>query len=247
MTTETVPQNQRSLSTSAARNLATTTKTAPQMLGITPRYLLRVLPWVDLEAGVYRVNRRRGFILGDGLIGTYTDGSGGARVVAEDLREIVLLRELDSSMLSTLANGFVQHEVEPGEIIAGAETPPGRLHIITFGRAEKRATGQYGEDALLSVLGDGDYFDDGAWVRGEPTPYQVRALTPCTVLSLDHRMLAELADREPALRARLDAYTANGQGSADREHPIDLTSGHSGEPELPQTFVDYEEAPASTS
>ncbi|MFJ1704639.1 family 2B encapsulin nanocompartment shell protein [Kitasatospora sp. NPDC088346] len=243
MTTETVPQNQRSLSTSAARNLATTTKTAPQMLGITPRYLLRVLPWVDLEAGVYRVNRRRGFILGDGLIGTFTDGGGEARVIAEDLREIAFLRELDGSMLSTLANGFVQQEVEPGELIAGADTPPGRLHIITFGRAEKRATGQYGEDALLSVLGDGDYFDDGAWVRGEPTPYQVRAVTPCTVLSLDHRMLAELADREPALRARLDAYAANGQGAGDREHPIDLTSGHNGEPELPQTFVDYEEAP----
>jgi hypothetical protein len=31
--------------------------------------------------------------------------------------------------------------------------------------------------------------------------------------------------------AQLDAYAADGQGPADREHPIDLTSGHSGEPD----------------
>lgn len=49
-----------SLSTGAARLLATTTKTPPQMQGITSRWLLRALEWVDVESGTYRVNRRRG-------------------------------------------------------------------------------------------------------------------------------------------------------------------------------------------
>ncbi|AVZ72678.1 Crp/Fnr family transcriptional regulator [Streptomyces lunaelactis] len=243
MTTESVQHGQQSLSTSAARNLATTTKTVPQMMGITPRYLLRALPWVELEAAVYRVNRRRHFLLGDGLIATYTDGDGEARVIAEDLREIVFLRDLDSPVLSALAGGFVQREVAPGEVIAGADAPAGQLHVIAFGRAEKRATGQYGEDALIGVLGDGDFFDARAWARGETQSYQVKAVTPCTVLSLDHRMLSELADQEPVLRAQLDAYAANGQGPTERELPIEMTSGHSGELDLPQTFVDYEESP----
>lgn len=46
------------LSTRAARNLATTTKSVPQMRGITPRWLMSLLPWVRADAGVYRVNRR---------------------------------------------------------------------------------------------------------------------------------------------------------------------------------------------
>ena len=46
---------QQSLGTRAARTLATTTKSVPQMRIITPRYLLRALPWVELEAGAYRV------------------------------------------------------------------------------------------------------------------------------------------------------------------------------------------------
>src|ERR1700691_5194978 len=46
-----------SLSAAAARNLATATVTVPQMTEITPRWLLRLLPWVDVDGGVYRVNR----------------------------------------------------------------------------------------------------------------------------------------------------------------------------------------------
>ncbi|MGH3837533.1 MAG: Crp/Fnr family transcriptional regulator, partial [Pseudonocardiaceae bacterium] len=40
-------RQQLSLATAAARNLATTTKSVPQMQGITSRWLLRVLPWVE--------------------------------------------------------------------------------------------------------------------------------------------------------------------------------------------------------
>lgn len=41
----------------AARQLANTTKTVPQMQAITPRWLIACLPWVPVEAGAYRVNR----------------------------------------------------------------------------------------------------------------------------------------------------------------------------------------------
>ena len=51
-------RQQRSLTTAAARNLATTTKSVPQMQAITSRWLLRMLPWVQVSGGTYRVNRR---------------------------------------------------------------------------------------------------------------------------------------------------------------------------------------------
>src|SRR4051812_6274390 len=74
-----------SLSPDAARQLATATKTAPQMRAISPRYLLRALPWVDVESGVYRVNRRRSFVVGDDRISSYTENDA-HHIVAEDLR-----------------------------------------------------------------------------------------------------------------------------------------------------------------
>lgn len=45
------------LSPAAARQLANTTKTPPQWIGSTPRWLVNLLPWTPVEAGVYRVNR----------------------------------------------------------------------------------------------------------------------------------------------------------------------------------------------
>ncbi len=41
----------------AARQLANATKTVPQLATITPRWLLHLLQWVPVEAGIYRVNR----------------------------------------------------------------------------------------------------------------------------------------------------------------------------------------------
>jgi hypothetical protein len=45
------------LQTSKALNLASPTKTVPMWEGITPRWFLKLLPWVEPKAGVYRVNR----------------------------------------------------------------------------------------------------------------------------------------------------------------------------------------------
>ncbi|MGC5412280.1 Crp/Fnr family transcriptional regulator, partial [Streptomyces sp. DT225] len=59
---------QQSLGTAAARNLATTTKSAPQMQEITSRWLLKMLPWVQVQGGTYRVNRRLSYSVGDGRV-----------------------------------------------------------------------------------------------------------------------------------------------------------------------------------
>jgi hypothetical protein len=49
-----VPQT---LGAPAARQLANTTKIPPQWIGVTPRWLVSLLPWVPVEAGTYRVNK----------------------------------------------------------------------------------------------------------------------------------------------------------------------------------------------
>lgn len=51
------PEIRHTLGEEAARQLANTTKTVPQMKAITPRWLVSFLPWTPVEAGTYRVNR----------------------------------------------------------------------------------------------------------------------------------------------------------------------------------------------
>ncbi|HEY1081466.1 MAG TPA: family 2A encapsulin nanocompartment shell protein [Prosthecobacter sp.] len=51
------PVSRQTLNAKAARNLATATVTPPQWDEISPRWLLKLLPYVDVDGGVYRVNR----------------------------------------------------------------------------------------------------------------------------------------------------------------------------------------------
>ena len=52
-------QSRKVLGDVAARQLANTTKTVVQTPIITPRWLPRLLSWVPVEAGTYRVNRTK--------------------------------------------------------------------------------------------------------------------------------------------------------------------------------------------
>ena len=79
------PQGMSSLGTAAARNLATTTKSVPQMQGITSRWLLRMLPWVETAGGTYRVNRRLSYAVGDGRVTITNVGRAGRTPAAARL------------------------------------------------------------------------------------------------------------------------------------------------------------------
>ncbi|MGE9312381.1 family 2A encapsulin nanocompartment shell protein [Niabella sp. CJ426] len=54
---ETKTQQQTALGDVAARQLAIATRTVPQMVTISPRWLTRLLNWVPVESGVYRLNK----------------------------------------------------------------------------------------------------------------------------------------------------------------------------------------------
>lgn len=51
------PVVQHALSDHAARQLANTTKTVPQMVTISPRWLVHLMQWIPVEAGIYRLNK----------------------------------------------------------------------------------------------------------------------------------------------------------------------------------------------
>jgi len=50
-------QAQTALGDVAARQLAIATRTVPQLLTITPRWLTHLLSWIPVESGVYRLNK----------------------------------------------------------------------------------------------------------------------------------------------------------------------------------------------
>ncbi|MFC7340045.1 family 2B encapsulin nanocompartment shell protein [Saccharopolyspora griseoalba] len=233
-----------SLGTAAARKLSTTTKTRPQMQGTSSRWLLRMLPWVDLESGTYRVNRRLTYRPGDGRI-TFTNTGENVRVIPQELRELPRLRGFDDdSALTALAERFVQRRYEPGQVIVPAGTPESEVLLIAHGKVSRLGTGEYGEEAQLDVLGDGGFFGD-AVLAGRESRWRstYKAITPCIVLALERHALQPVLEQFGELRAHLAAAEHAPPQNKHGEASIDLAAGHTGEFALPGTYVDYELEP----
>ncbi len=96
-----------SLDPGVARNLSHSTITAPTMEAITPRWFLTFLPWVSVEAGIYRVNqvKRRNW---DASIEAMENPELLPKVIADSLQE----RELPET--------FADYEDVPKEYPLGA-------------------------------------------------------------------------------------------------------------------------------
>ncbi|MFD7417835.1 family 2B encapsulin nanocompartment shell protein [Kitasatospora purpeofusca] len=250
MTVETAPETpqvaQSSLTTAAARNLATTTKSAPQMQEITSRWLLKVLPWVQAAGGAYRVNRRLTYTVGDGRVEFIKTGSQ-VRVIPQELGELALLRGFeDDEVLTALADRCEQRDFGPGEVLAERGDAADRIYLIAHGKINQIGTGKYGDETVVGVLGDGDRFGEQSVLDQDAVwEFTAKTVTAGTVLSLPRRDFEQIRDNSPALQEHLTAFLAlplqrqNERGEAE----IAMSAGHHGEYQLPGAFVDYELKP----
>ena len=236
---------QLSLGTAAARQLATTTKSVPQMQGITPRHLLKQLPWVEAKGAVYRVNRRLTYTLGDGRI-EFTNAGSQVRVIPAELAELPLLRGFaDELALIALAGRFVQREFAAGDLLVEPGQAADQVFLLAHGRADRVGTGKYGDEVVLDALSDGDQFGADALLAEGAWPYAVKAVTRCIVLTLTRQAFEEVAGSSEALRAQVEEFRSRPVRAQNRrgEAEINLASGLRGEYELPGTFADYELEP----
>ncbi|WP_437620484.1 family 2B encapsulin nanocompartment shell protein [Sorangium sp. So ce1151] len=237
---------QLSLGTPAARQLATTTKSPPQMQGITSRWLLKLLPWVQVSGGVFRVNRRLSFAVGDGRV-SFTNIGAAVQVIPQELRELPILRGFDDDeLLAALASRFAQREFKAGDTIVEAGQPSDAIFLIAHGKVELVGRGKFGDQTVIDVLADGDHFGDKTVIESQDSwGFTARAATPCTVLTLPQQAFSEMVDRSDRLRGHIERFKELASKPKDKEGEacIELSAGHKGEPDLPGTFVDYELAP----
>ena len=182
---------QHSLSTTTARQLSTETKSVPQMRGISPRWFFKLLPWVQVEAGTYRVIRTKLIEPAENRIKVSMNGDQ-AKVETSDLRGMMFLRDVHDTMLELLTTTFVSEQYNAGDTIVQSGTPSDRFYIIASGKVEVWKTGQYGQRVRLAILAEGDHFGEMALVEELPKTFNVAALTPCLVLALGRTPFQEV-------------------------------------------------------
>jgi hypothetical protein len=242
---------QRSVTTAVARNLATTTKTNPKMMSITPRLLLNLLPWVQVTGGTYRVNRTKVELSRAERIEVLLD-SGAPTFAPEALRSVPLFARLPDAVVNRIATRFKTEKVALGNNLIVEGAGENQFFVIAQGQVEVLSKGAHGSDLRIALLTDGEYFGEIELLTNRTSDVTVRTITPCTLLTLSRKELDAILSESPSLRAEfkkaVDEHlelltTVNKYG----ERNIDLVSGFAENIEIPETFVDYSATPREYS
>jgi hypothetical protein len=248
-----MPDNllQRSVTTSVARNLANTTKTAPKMMSITPRWLLSLLPWVHVAGGTYRVNRTKVELPKAQRIGLDVSGQT-VSIPPEALRSVPLFSKLPEPILARMVSRFHTEEVSLGNKLIVEGEDRRKFFIIAQGQVEVLSKGAHGSDLRIALLAEGEFFGEGELVSDGPSDVTIRTVTPCILVTLSRKDLDAVLAELPNLRAEFQQAIAEHQelkSTVNRygERNIDIVSGFAENVEIPETFVDYSATPREYS
>ena len=186
---------QRSVTTSVAKNLASTTKTAPKMMSITPRWLLSLLPWVQVNGGTYRVNR------------TKVELPKAERIGIDVSERRGFVRPRVAPQRSALFQAAGDHRFPHGQPLQDGRVSLGnkliiegedlsKFFIIAQGQVEVLSKGVHGSDLRIALLTEGEFFGETDLVSDKPSEVTIRTITPCVLLTFSRKdldtVLAEL-------------------------------------------------------
>jgi hypothetical protein len=221
------------------------------MMSITPRFLLSMLPWIQVDGGTYRVNRTKVELSkAERIPVDLLDGT--CSFAPEALRSVPLFSGLSTAIISRMANRFRPETVSLGNKLVGEGEDGNKFFIIAQGQVEVLSKGIHGANLRLALLTEGEFFGESDLVSDKLSDVTVRTITPCTLLTLSRRDLdsvlaenpSQRSDFEQAIRTHLELRsTVNRYG----ERNIDLVSGFAENVEIPETFVDYSASPREYS
>ncbi len=221
------------------------------MMSITPRWLLSLLPWIQVDGGTYRVNRTKVELSKAERIGVDVR-DGAYSFPPESLRSVPLFSQLPESILSRMSAKFKTEEVSLGNKLIVEGEDRSKFFIIAQGQVEVLSKGIHGSNLRIALLTDGEFFGESDLVSDQPSDMTVRTITPCVLLTLSRKDLDSVLGEVPSLT---DAFakaieehrelrsTVNRYG----ERNIDLVSGFAENVEIPETFVDYSATPREYS
>jgi CRP-like cAMP-binding protein len=240
-----------SLSVKQARNLANTTKTVPQMDSITPKWFMQMLPWVNVEAGTYRVNRRK-TIFRKGSKIPISVQNGVAKISGEQLKSLPIFSDCEVDFLNKLSKKFQSENVTMGSSIINKGSKGDKFYILAEGKVSVWGTGEHGNKVVFAMLNDGDYIGEIALVKGGDRTANVDAITPCTILSLDRDTFLKALESVKGLKEKIEEgitrrEAENGDVNEYGEKKTEVTTASDGENEIAGVYVDYEEDPKEYS
>lgn len=238
-----------SLSKEQARVLATTHKTRPMMEAISSRNLIKVLPWVNVQGGFYRVNRRLIIEIRGGKVSFIEDP---LSIFPESLRQMPSFKNIkDDAVLNQIAAVAEEQDFAKDADILLDETAATHMFIIVSGKVAFFNPGETNYDNVIGSLGEGQYFGEYPFFAGGEKffPHDSRAATPVKMLKISYTAINSILasstnDKNHVVDHTEKAKALKASANKKGESAIEIFSGlHDDEPVIPSTHVEYDPAP----
>ncbi len=121
----------------------------------------------------------------------------------EKLKEISFFAEIPTTDLRSIAEIVEQKKYRKGAVIIRELSGADRFFIISRGKIEITKKLEQGEELVLAVQSDGDFFGEMALLDERPRSASARALEPTTVLEISRPHFETLLHKAPLLAFRV--------------------------------------------
>lgn len=115
------------------------------------------------------------------------------------ISQVPLFEGLDEAQQNSLRSKMGQTTLRRGEVLFEEGEPGNRLYIITDGKVKLGHTSMDGRENLLAVLGPGEIIGELTLFDPGPRSTTATAVSPVTLLHLDHADLNAILDTNPTM------------------------------------------------
>jgi CRP/FNR family transcriptional regulator, cyclic AMP receptor protein len=118
-------------------------------------------------------------------------------LAADALRQVPFFANLPAVDINNLAKQLIVRRFSADQVIFHLGDPGGLLYIITDGKVKISRGMAEGQEAILAILGVGDFFGELALLDDSPRSATAKALRPTTTLTLHREQFTDFLNQNP--------------------------------------------------
>jgi CRP/FNR family cyclic AMP-dependent transcriptional regulator len=115
------------------------------------------------------------------------------------LARVPLFASLKPSLLDELAGKLTPKSYRRGEVIFHQDDPGSAMHIIKSGQVKIATTSPEGEDVIMAILKDGDFFGELSLLDEKPRSANAAAMEATQTLMLRRADFLDMLSRHPEM------------------------------------------------
>jgi len=128
--------------------------------------------------------------------------------IIQALRNVPYFSSLDTADLTELSRSMIRRKYALSQVIFHMDDPGGLLYIILEGKVKVYRTNAEGNEAVLAILGIGEFFGELSLIDNEPRSATAEAIEDAQVYTLHRDDFLRFLKNNPAFSIQISSVLA---------------------------------------